>query len=61
MYDLKQSRKKAFLLSGEDHAGMFAVTAEVGTKINISYDMTYFDTQETHSIMPTNLFANISK
>jgi len=40
---------------------MSAVTTEVGTKINMSNDMTHFDTQEKHSIMPTNLFANISK
>ena len=34
---------------------------QVGNKINMSYDMTYIDTQEKHSIMPTKLFVNISK
>jgi len=34
---------------------------QVRNKINMSYDMTYFDKQEKHSIMPTKLFANISK
>ena len=34
---------------------------QVGNKINMSYDMTYFDKQEKHSIMPTKLFVNISK